>query len=301
MAGSKLSLQRFADPADLDPGGVSGTIHLVVGGRQDEIGAALGQFRQVRVERAGILRQVFRRPELAGIDVDRRHDDVALGLGGADEAEVPFMQGAHGGDQADLAPRAPQRRQGSAQFGDRGKQSGSGVQVHFLQGVEVLSQRAARQGMHHRSSDRGGRLEDESPLGHAGMRQHERRRLPHLLIVEQEVQVDRSRSPTHVPPSPHGRLDLLQDRQHRLRRKRRLQEDRAVEEISLAGRPAHRCRLNPGTCGQHAQLRMPGQPRDGLVEHSLAITEVGAQSDETYGHDGPVPRHVVKLHLRGRY
>ena len=105
----------------------------VVCGREDEIGAALGQFRQVRVERARILRQVFRRPELAGIDVDRRHDDVALGLGRADEAEVPFVQGAHGGNQADLAPGPSQRRQGSAQFGDRGKQSGSGVQVHFLQ------------------------------------------------------------------------------------------------------------------------------------------------------------------------
>ncbi len=181
----------------------------------------------------------------------------------------------------------PARRNGASaarEFGDRGKHLQSGVQVHPFQIIEVLLHRPARQGMDHRSGDRGSRLEDESPLGHAGMRQLQRRRPPHLSVVEQEVQVDRSRPPTLLPPPPQRRLDLLQDRQHRLRGQRRLQEDRAVEEISLAGRPAHRRRLDPGALGQHAQLRTPRQPRDGLIESSSAIAEVGTERDKANGH-----------------
>jgi len=74
---------------------------METGYRRDAMGPAA---RQVRLGRAGILRQVLGGPELDRVDEDAYGHESALPPGRVHEAVVARVQSAHCRDQADRMP-----------------------------------------------------------------------------------------------------------------------------------------------------------------------------------------------------
>ena len=110
--------------------------------------------------------------------------------------------------------------------------------------------------MEHGASHFGGRLEHESPPGHARMRQHERRRVEHQFIVQQEIKINRSRSPSLNAPPAQAVFDCLRQANNSCGPSEVSAERLAVEKPSLSRRAADRQRLAPGTDGGYGNLGM---------------------------------------------
>ena len=62
-----------------------------------------------------------------------------------------------------------------------------------------------------------------------------------------------------------------------------LQQRSAVEKLTLILRTTNRGRDVPRTDAGHRELRIIAQRRDGIFQRSLAITEIGPQSNQTIG------------------
>ena len=74
-------------------------VHFGRGRDEGEVGARLGEAREVGLLGAGIAGQVLAGRELRRVDEDRDKDAVGLPPRAVDEGDVPVMQGAHRRDQ----------------------------------------------------------------------------------------------------------------------------------------------------------------------------------------------------------
>ena len=115
VAGPRGALEAFGDAADADAGGVALGVHDVDAGEEGERDAGRLEEREVLRLGPGVAGEVLVGPELRGVHEDRGDDGRAVGTRGLDERDVPSMERAHGGDEAD-GPR--QRSTGGAQILD---------------------------------------------------------------------------------------------------------------------------------------------------------------------------------------
>ena len=129
-----------------------------------------------------------------------------------------------------------------------------------------------------------GRFEDEAAEGHAGVRQRQLRRVDHQVVVEQEIEIERSGRPAAFARAAGGGFDLLQHGVQLLRRQRRAEQGRPIKEFTLLGWSADRFCLSPAACGQHNDVWLTAQLRNGIIEIPLPVSEIRAESYECRRH-----------------
>lgn len=103
---------------EVKPGLVAGGIHHGVVGGEDDVATDVFKHVEVALHVAGVGGEVFVRGELGGVDVDAGHEGVGPLPGDAHEAEVAFVEVAHGGDEADGAAFKAELLRAGAHRGD---------------------------------------------------------------------------------------------------------------------------------------------------------------------------------------
>src|SRR5206468_223027 len=123
------------------------------------------------------------------------------------------------------------------------------------------------------------RLRDQGRVGGDAVGDLERFRLDHLLVAEQDVEVDHARAPTlalHAFP-PHRLLDRLQALQEPVGRELGLDLDHAVHEPRLG--VADRLALVERGGAAQPRARQLGHAIDGLEGVRLAVAQVRSDPD----------------------
>ncbi len=115
VSGAKLAFEAAPELADVDPGLVARRIHLLWRRREQEVDAGLLGERHVALLVARVAVEILSRAELGRIDEQARDDRVRFGSSRGEEREMPFVEGAHGRDEADLG----EGLEGFANLGDR--------------------------------------------------------------------------------------------------------------------------------------------------------------------------------------
>ena len=111
MPGTVLALEHCAQLGHVDPGLVAGRVHLRRGRGEDDVDAVLAGELEVASLVSRVAVQVGGLTELGGIDEEAQHDRVAPVARRGEQREVPRVEGAHGGHQADrTAPSGPRAR-----------------------------------------------------------------------------------------------------------------------------------------------------------------------------------------------
>ena len=106
--GTEIGFEPLRGPAHAERGGKSRWIHLRSIGRENEIGNPLGgELAAVAVERARVAVEIFVRRELRRVHENADGDLVRALSCLAHEAEMAFMQRAHGGNQPDACAVSP--------------------------------------------------------------------------------------------------------------------------------------------------------------------------------------------------
>ncbi len=100
VAGAGGAVEAILDFFDLNEGGGAVGIHLGGIRREEQIDVLGFEEAAVGLEGAGVFREVLVGGELGGVDEDGGGNRIAGGFRGADEREVPVVQRAHGGNQA---------------------------------------------------------------------------------------------------------------------------------------------------------------------------------------------------------
>jgi len=132
--------------------------------------------------------------------------------------------------------------------------------------------------------DIGKRHQHEGALVNLGMGDGEGRTCDGAVAIEQEVQIERARSPPlPFPHPPVASLDALQRRQQVPRSAARAQRDNGVHVIGLSLRPDGRGCVQPGT-GEEPNLREIGKACDRDFDLAARIGEVTAQPDVADDH-----------------
>ncbi len=117
VAGAKASFEDRAELGDVDPGLEAGRVHLLRGGREDDVDARLlGELEVARLV-SRVAAEINGSRELGRVHEEAHDDGVALGARGGEQREVAGMQRAHRGDEADGAVAA--RRERGAHLRDR--------------------------------------------------------------------------------------------------------------------------------------------------------------------------------------
>jgi len=81
--------------------GIGGGVHFLHGRHEQVVASGLFQHVSVCFRRSGIGFQVFGVVELSGVDKHTGHAGVVFGYAALDKADVPLVQGSHGGNKAD--------------------------------------------------------------------------------------------------------------------------------------------------------------------------------------------------------
>src|SRR5258708_19327830 len=97
MTGTMRTAEMLADRRHIDERREGGGIHLLGGGREDQIDARLRRPARIGFEPSRIMLEVFPPVELDGVDEDA--DDYQLGVlaGPPDQPHMPRVESAHGG------------------------------------------------------------------------------------------------------------------------------------------------------------------------------------------------------------
>ena len=101
MTGAHGSLEEFGQRFHFDPGLKAGRVHLLLRGCPDHISAFVTEFGQITFQIAGVGGQVLGGTKLGGVDEDAGNDGFTFPAGDVDEGEMPRMEVAHGGDEAE--------------------------------------------------------------------------------------------------------------------------------------------------------------------------------------------------------
>ena len=103
MAGAGSTLQLFRQWARVDGGAETVGVHDLRGGGKHHVHTLRSQLLDIGIQGAGVGVEVFARPELERVHKNAdHHSRVRYLLGVANEGEVPFMQGAHSGDEGNV-------------------------------------------------------------------------------------------------------------------------------------------------------------------------------------------------------
>gem|GEM_PF-6717457 len=108
MAGARGSVKTIAKGRDFDEGRCAAWIHLCGRGREEQRDTGCFKLRAVVVEGARIDLKVFASGKLRRVHKDGDSHGVALCQRAPHEREMPLMQRAHGGDEAEC-PSALER------------------------------------------------------------------------------------------------------------------------------------------------------------------------------------------------
>ena len=119
MIGPRGAAQILGQVADADMGAEALRIHLGRVGREDEIGAGLGELGEIALFVARVVTEVLARAELDRVHEDGHDHVVGFALGEGDEGEMAFMQRAHGGHESDRLARLSPSGDVAAQVADR--------------------------------------------------------------------------------------------------------------------------------------------------------------------------------------
>src|SRR6202522_1433862 len=114
----------------------------------------------------------------------------------------------------------------------------------------------------------------------------------HQIIVAEDVEVDRPRSPPPFarPVAPEFPLELRGKREQIVRCKRRCHRDDRIDEWRLLGDAPWR-RPGIGRADGYSHRLVFGQQRYGLIERRPDVAHIAAQRDESLGHGfGYCPR-----------
>ncbi len=108
VAGTVRSLHGLRQGVDRHPGGIARRIHRVVVRGEDDIGAGLLCQGQVAIEVSRVSGQIGGFTELEAVHVEAHQHHIAALPGSLDQGQMPFVEEAHGGHEADAAgPEAP--------------------------------------------------------------------------------------------------------------------------------------------------------------------------------------------------
>src|SRR5882724_7227872 len=121
VAGTRASVEPFAQAFDDDPGCFALGIHLFSRGREQNGNTLFFQKLAVAFVRPGILGEVFVRAELRRVDEERHSYGVTPGLGRTYQRKMTFMQSAHGGYESEALAVCSGQATESVGFSDIGE------------------------------------------------------------------------------------------------------------------------------------------------------------------------------------
>src|SRR5579871_20874 len=146
-----------------------------------------------------------------------------------------------------------------------------------------LGQGETRHRVAHAGSDLDGGEKDETPLAEARMRDLEPRLRQDDIIIEDDVEVDRTWSVRLAPDAAPSSLDLEQPREQRPRSQLRDDESGRVQERRL-GRPSDGTRLVRARACLDARPLEPADRLDRGIDRRLPVAFVRAEGHESARH-----------------
>ena len=107
VPGPGFSAQPLGDLRDVDGGDRSFRVHLLGSGGEQDIGTDLAAQDRVLFEVPGVGFEILAGSELGRVDEDAHHQGVVVLAGFPHQAEVTFVEVAHGGHETDAVPFVP--------------------------------------------------------------------------------------------------------------------------------------------------------------------------------------------------
>ena len=144
---------------------------------------------------------------------------------------------------------------GQAALADGRRATEGDIRKRRVQVLQEPGNRPSDGWVDHRRGDLGGRLEDEPPPRHPRMRHPQERGLDHHSVIEQQIEVQRSRAPAVAADPAQLRPRPPKGGRETKGGQRGLQHCGPVEEVALAGRAADRHRLAPAAPGEDSDRR----------------------------------------------
>jgi hypothetical protein len=131
--------------------------------------------------------------------------------------------------------------------------------------------------------NRSQRVEYKPPIPARGVRYGQPRMGNHLLAVEDQVQIERTWSPSEAGCPACLAFQLLKEAQQRKRIERRFEVDGSISERA-AGTGPHGPSFKDRADAMKADAGRSSEARNGVLERFLNVADVSPQRDVTTGH-----------------
>ena len=142
-------------------------------------------------------------------------------------------------------------------------------------------------------------LKHEGSPGQAGVRNQQVSGVPDEFVIEQEIEIDRSRVPASLPHASQLILDVLKHGKQFRRGQRDIQHGRGIEKPPLSGGPTNRLRFPERACLSNVDGTMRAQSLKATLESRVPVTEIGTKSDQAAWHGAGQPPQRGERSLSG--